>query len=182
MRSLRGGDRRSGGIGVRPPRITGFVAAALTLVADQAIKATILGPLALRERQVIALLPIFDLRWVENRGVSMGALTAGTDLQRWLLVALTGAIGCGVLVWLWRERARGDALALGLVLGGALGNIADRVRFGYVADFLDLHFGGFHPFLVFNVADAAISIGVLLLVLRALLTRERRDPAENVNA
>ena len=101
---------------------------------------------------------------------------------RWLLVGLTAAIATGVVVWLWREKQRPDAIALGLVLGGAIGNILDRVRFGHVVDFADLHFGDWHPFLVFNVADAAITVGVLLLVLRALLTRERKDPAENVNA
>ena len=71
------------------------------------------------------------------------------------------------------REARVDQLALAMVLGGALGNIVDRVRFGYVVDFADLHFGDFRPFLVFNVADAAISIGVVILLLRAFLIRER---------
>jgi signal peptidase II len=71
---------------------------------------------------------------------------------------------------------------LGMVLGGAVGNILDRTRFGHVVDYADLHFGNWHPFLVFNVADAAITVGVLLLVLRALITREGRDPAEDVHA
>ncbi|MGH6781622.1 MAG: signal peptidase II, partial [Sphingomonadaceae bacterium] len=105
-----------------------------------------------------------------------------SSTERWLLVGMTGAIAAVVTVWLWREKSRPDTLALGLVLGGALGNIVDRARFGYVVDFLDLHIGDWHPFLVFNVADAAITIGVLLLVLRAFLTRDRSDPAENVNA
>jgi signal peptidase II len=131
---------------------------------------------------LIELLPIFDLRFVANRGISMGFLSADSETERWLLVALTVVIATTVVVWLWRERRRFDVVALGLVLGGALGNIVDRVRIGHVVDFLDLHFGGWHPFLVFNVADAAITIGVLLLVLRAVLTRERHDPAENVNA
>ena len=65
-----------------------------------------------------------------------------------------------------------------MVLGGALGNILDRVRFGYVVDFADLHFGDFRPFLVFNVADAAISIGVVILLLRAFLTRKERTEGE----
>ncbi|SFR81032.1 signal peptidase II [Sphingomonas jatrophae] len=159
----------------------GLIVAGLVFLLDQAIKWAIVGPLALRERLVIEMLPIFDLRWVENRGVSMGFLTADTALARWLLVGMTGLIATGVTIWLYRERNRTDATALGLVLGGALGNILDRVRFGYVADFLDLHFGNFRPFLVFNVADAAISIGVLLLVLRALLTRES-GKSEKVNA
>ena len=63
-----------------------------------------------------------------------------------------------------------------MVLGGALGNIVDRVRLGYVVDYADLHFGEFRPFLVFNVADAAITIGVLLLLVRALLMRDGKPP------
>src|SRR5207253_1854398 len=83
-------------------------------------------------------------------------------------VGLTAAIAAGVLVWLWNEKRRDDSLALALVLGGALGNILDRVRYGYVLDFADLHFGEIRPFLVFNVGDAAITIGVLLLLVHAL--------------
>jgi signal peptidase II len=130
--------------------------------------------LELRKRLEIEILPFFDLRWVENRGVSMGVLTANNDTMRWLLVAMTTAIALFVAIWLWREKRRDDAWGLALVLGGALGNIVDRIRFGYVVDFADLHFGAWRPFLVFNVADAAITIGVLLLLLRALLTRKEK--------
>lgn len=165
-----------------PRRALGLSAAAAIFVADQLLKWIVAGPLALETVRQITLLPFFDLTWVENYGVSMGFLTAGSQLERWLLVGLTATIATVVLVWMWREKNRPDTIALGLVLGGALGNIVDRVRFGYVVDFLDLHIGDWHPFLVFNVADAAITIGVLLLVLRALLVRDGRDPAENVNA
>jgi signal peptidase II len=96
-----------------------------------------------------------------------------------MLVALTCAIAVGVAVWIGRERNRVDQMALGMVLGGALGNILDRARHGYVVDFLDLHFGAFRPFLVFNVGDAAISIGVVILLLRAFLTRKER-PEETI--
>jgi signal peptidase II len=161
-------------------RRLGLSIAAAIFLADQLTKWIVIGPLRLRERGFIELLPFFDLTWVENRGVSMGFLTAASETQRWLLVAMTAAIAAGVLVWLWREKSRGDSLALALVLGGALGNIVDRIRYGYVADFLDLHIGGFRPFLVFNVADAAITIGVLLLLGRALLTREKKSPREEV--
>jgi signal peptidase II len=67
-----------------------------------------------------------------------------------------------------------------MVLGGALGNIIDRIRLGYVVDYADLHFGDFRPFLVFNVADAAITIGVLLLLVRALLMRDGKAPKKEV--
>ncbi len=146
--------------------------ALLIFALDQLTKWIVSGPLQLQTVRNIQLLPFFDLTWVENRGVSLGLLTASSDTARWLLVALTAAIAAGVAYWIARERSRPDALALALVLGGALGNIVDRVRFGYVVDFADLHFGEFRPFLVFNVADAAITVGVLLLLVRALLTRK----------
>ncbi len=165
-RPLRRAEARRRGLGI----------AALVFAVDQALKALIVHGLALPQRGAIELLPIFRLLWVENHGISMGFLTAGSDAGRWLLVALTAAIAVAVIIWLWRERNGLDAASLGLVLGGALGNITDRARLGYVADFLDLHFGEFRPFLVFNVADAAITIGVLLLVLRALFVKAPAKP------
>ena len=90
---------------------------------------------------------------------------------------VTAAIAVGVAWWIGREEKRWDQIALGMVLGGALGNILDRVRHGYVVDFADLHFGDFRPFFIFNVADAAISIGVAILLLRAFLVKDR--PKEN---
>jgi signal peptidase II len=152
-------------------RRLGLGIAALVYGLDQIIKALIVHILDLPSRLAVDLLPIFRFVWVENHGISMGFLTANSVAERWLLVLLTAAIAVAVVFWLWREHNRLDAAALGLVLGGALGNITDRVRLGYVADFLDLHFGDMHPFLVFNVADAAITVGVLLLVLRALFAR-----------
>jgi len=163
-------------------RALGFGIAAVVLLLDQLSKWLIMGPVALRERGLIQITGFFDLRWVENYGVSMGFLVAGSDRERWLLVVATALIAVAITVWIWREKAKGDVLALGLVLGGAIGNIADRARLGYVADFLDLHIGNWHPFLVFNVADAAITIGVLILVARALLVREPKVSSENVDA
>ena len=155
-------------------RVLGLTIAALVFIFDQATKWVVTHAMSLRERGVIELLPFFDLRWVENYGVSMGFLTADGEVGRWLLVALTGLIATLVLIWLWREQNRSDVVALALVLGGAAGNILDRIRFGHVVDFADLHFGDIHPFLVFNVGDAAITIGVLLLLIRALLTRPEK--------
>jgi signal peptidase II len=99
------------------------------------------------------------------------------DTQRWILVAITALVAIAVAVWMTRERAKGDVFALSLILGGAIGNILDRIRHGFVVDFADLHFGTFRPFLIFNVADACITIGVLLLVARALLLREKAPAA-----
>jgi signal peptidase II len=162
----------------------GLALAAGVFVVDQVVKWIVTGPLGIATLgDAKTLLPIFDLRFVPNIGVSLGLMRADSDAMRWALVALTAAIAAGVAVWMWREPRRGDQVALGLVLGGALGNIVDRVRFGYVVDFADLHFGEWRPFLVFNIADAAITIGVLILLARALLIRDKpRAPSENVNA
>ena len=156
----------------------GFAIAASVLLIDQIVKWVVAIPLQLQQRGKIELLEVFDLTWVQNHGVSMGFLTADTEVGRWLLVVLTAAIAIGVIVWLWRETRRDDVIALGLVLGGALGNILDRIRFGYVLDFADLHFGEIRPFLVFNVGDAAITIGVLILLVRALFTRDTKSGKE----
>lgn len=160
-------------------RRLGFGIALAVFVADQVSKWLMIGPLQLQSVGQIRLLPIFNLTWTENYGISLGLLNASTDTGRWLLVAMTAAIASGVAYWLTREKNRGDQLALGMVLGGALGNILDRVRFGYVVDFADLHIGGYRPFLVFNVADAAISIGVVILLLRAFFTR-KEQAEENI--
>ncbi len=158
----------------RFPRIIGFTIAAVTFIADQAVKWAMLGPLHLRDVGQITLLPIFNFTFTENTGVSLGLLDAGSDTQRWLLVALTAAIALTVLVWLLRERHVADTAALGLVLGGALGNIRDRMALGYVVDYADLHFDSWRPFLIFNLADAAITCGVLIILARSFLSREKR--------
>lgn len=173
-------------------RMIGFALAALIFVADQAMKAFVVEGLGLDHPGAVReILPFFDLRFVANIGVSLGLLPAETAATRWALVALTALIAAGVCWWMLREKNRQDMFALSLVLGGALGNIVDRVRFGYVVDYADLHFGEWRPFLVFNVADAAITIGVLILLIRALFVREKPKaqatgsegaPVENANA
>jgi signal peptidase II len=168
---------------VTTARNCGLMLAAAVFIVDQVMKYLVTGPIGLVvEGQSIELLPIFNLTLVHNYGVSLGMLTAESNAMRWGLVAMTGAISLFVGVWLWREANRVDVLALGMVLGGAVGNLLDRVRFGHVVDYADLHFGEFRPFLVFNVADAAITIGVLILLARALLVRDRKPEAENENA
>jgi signal peptidase II len=150
----------------------GFAVALIVFALDQLTKWYVTGPLQLREVGQVFLLPIFQFTYTENNGISLGLLNATTEIGRWMLVGLTSAIAVGVAVWIGRERNRIDQIALGMVLGGALGNILDRSRHGYVVDFLDLHFGEFRPFLIFNIGDAAISIAVVILLLRAFLTRK----------
>ena len=166
-------------------RRIGLGLAALTCAVDQGSKWWVLGPLNLPAVHLMRplvdpatpdmpLLPIFGFTFTQNFGVSLGLLTAGSEGQRWALVGLTAAIALMVAVWLWRERLVGDIAALGLVLGGAAGNIIDRAGRGYVVDFLDLHFGSYRPFLIFNLADAAITVGVLIVLARSFLSRDKR--------
>ncbi len=158
-----------------------YALAAIVFLADQLVKYWIIHVVELEQKVSVPVLPFFSLTWVENRGVSMGMLTADTDVGRWLLVGLTGVIATVVAVWIRRERHWPESLALGLILGGALGNIVDRVRFGYVVDFVHLHWGPW-SFYVFNIADAAITAGVVILLFRALIGRSDASSERLPNA
>ena len=163
----------------------GFSIALLVFALDQLTKWIVTGPLGVNTIGAeYYILPIFQFTYTQNNGISLGLLNAQTEVGRWMLVGVTTAIAIGVAVWIGREKNRIDQAALGMVLGGALGNILDRTLHGYVVDFLDLHFGDFRPFLVFNVGDAAISIAVVILLLRAFLARkdhpEGHEPKETI--
>src|SRR6059058_4385317 len=124
-------------------RRLGFAVALLVFFLDQVAKALVTGPLGINQLgDQLVLLPIFNLTYTRNEGISLGLLNATNPVGRWILVGLTSAIAVGVAVWIGREKNRIDQAALGMVLGGALGNILDRVRYGYVVDFADLHFRG----------------------------------------
>ncbi len=156
-------------------RVIGLAIAAVVALIDQVSKWYIVGPLDLRRVGHIDLLPFFDFTYTENRGVSLGMFQANSMETRWALVALTAGIALVVLVWLMREKKLGDIAGLALILGGALGNIRDRFELGYVIDFADLHIGTFRPFMIFNIADAAITFGVLIILARSLLVRDKDD-------
>jgi signal peptidase II len=148
--------------------VTAFVFALIVVVLDQLTKAWVLSGLDLREVGRVNLLPpILNFTWVENRGVSFGLFGDGS--ARWML-SLFSIIVSGILGW-WALRADRRLLitAIGLVMGGALGNVIDRIRFGFVVDFIDFSGTGVFPW-VFNIADSAITIGVILLILDSLLS------------
>ncbi len=141
----------------------GFIIVFFALTLDRVSKWWIMEVLELPKIQMVQILPIFNLQWAENRGISFSLLTADGDFGRWALVALTGAIVIGLGIWLKTVQTRVLAIALGLIIGGAIGNIYDRAVFGYVADFLQFHVGDW-SFAVFNLADSCISIGAILLI------------------
>lgn len=166
-------------------RTAGFAIALATFALDRGIKAWVAGPLGLPDLGSIYITNFFNLRWTQNLGVSLGLFSASSSEGRLALLLMTGLIGLGVFVWMLREKAMGELTALALVLGGALGNIYDRFMRGYVIDYADLHFGEWRPFLIFNLADVAISLGVLILLARSLFSREKpasgmQSPSETV--
>ncbi|MBV7258482.1 signal peptidase II [Erythrobacter crassostreae] len=157
-------------------RVIGLVFAAFIAIVDQAIKAYVTVTLGINQiGDKMDLLPFFDLTYTENRGISLGMLQATNMEMRWLLVLMTAVIALVVFVWMLREKLMGDILGLAMILGGAIGNIYDRYTYGYVIDFADFHIGDFRPFLIFNVADAAITIGVVIILARSLFLSEKDD-------
>jgi signal peptidase II len=157
-------------------RLIGLGLAAFIAAIDQVVKWYVTGPLGIDEYgDKLDLLPFFDLTYTENRGISLGMLQA-TDMEtRWLLVLMTAVIALVVLVWMMREKVLADIAGLALILGGALGNIKDRFELGYVIDYADFHIGTFRPFLIFNIADAAITIGVVIILARSLFVRDKEE-------
>ena len=154
-------------------RLIGFAAAIVLFVLDQAMKFYVTETLAMERGEVVELLPFFDFRLTYNFGISLGMFQADSMEMRWILVGVTSLIALVVTVWMLREKALGEIAGLALILGGALGNIRDRYEYGYVIDYADLHFGEFRPFLIFNIVDAAITIGVLIILARAFFVRDK---------
>jgi signal peptidase II len=148
-----------------------FGLSAVIAVADQATKLAAVDGLRLHER--VEILPFFNLTLVHNPGAAFSFLATAGGWQRTFFVVLTLAISAVIVAWLARSGSRhtGTATALSLVLGGAIGNLIDRVRLGYVIDFLDLHVAGWH-WPAFNIADAAIVCGAGLLAWLALTGRD----------
>lgn len=149
----------------------GAATAALAFALDQATKWWVLAHL-MDPPRVIPVTPFFNLVLGWNRGVSFGLLSVDHPATPWLLSSLALAVIVGLVVWTTRDRRPGMAVSVGFIVGGALGNVVDRLRHGAVTDFLDFHVAGYH-WPTFNLADTAIFIGVALL----LLLGGRREPA-----
>ncbi len=154
------------------PRMVGLWVALAVVALDQASKWWIVTQVMSLPRQ-IEILPVFNIVLVWNCGASFGLLGRDGPWARWLLMALALAIGIGLILWIARTHSVWIAGALGLVLGGAVGNLLDRLHHGAVVDFLDFHLGARH-FPAFNVADSAITVGVILLLADALIARPRK--------
>ncbi len=139
---------------------------------DQATKFLVTRFLELYQR--VEVLPVLDFTLLHNTGAAFSMLAGASGWQRWFFIGLASVVSLVLLVWLWRlpRGQRMLSVALSLILGGALGNLIDRVRFGYVVDFIHVHWGTAY-FPAFNIADSCITIGAGLLILDAF--RERGD-------
>ena len=146
--------------------VTAYVFALLIIVLDQLTKAWIISGLSLQEVGRIPVCPpILNFSWVENTGVSFGLFGGGE--ARWGLAIFSIVVSAGLAWWATQSNRRLLITAIGFVMGGALGNVIDRIRFGYVVDFIDFSGTGVFPW-VFNVADSAITIGAICLILDEL--------------
>jgi len=154
--------------------------AVVVIAADQALKAWVLSGLNLPLIGTKPLFGPFALTMVWNQGVSFGFLRADHDIVRWLLAAFS--IGVAILLAVWVRKADRPlfAIAVGLVMGGAVGNVIDRIRLGAVADFIDVRplTGGLFPW-IFNLADSAITVGICLLLIDMLRQDGRERAAKS---
>ena len=141
--------------------------AAFVIIADQLSKHWILFVYDLPSRFSVPIAGPFSLTMVWNRGVSFGLFRADADLVRWILTLFSICVAVALAIWVRKAHRPLLGVGLGLVIGGAIGNAIDRIRFGAVVDFLDFQRLGFFPW-VFNVADSAITIGVVFLLLDSL--------------
>ena len=145
--------------------------ALIVIVLDQLSKAWILSGLGLREvGRVMIAPPILNFSYVENTGVSFGLFGGGA--ARWALSVFSLIVAGGLAWWALQAKRRTLVAAIGLVIGGAVGNAIDRIRFGYVVDFIDFSGTGVFPW-VFNIADSAITIGVALLILDSIRSERK---------
>lgn len=142
-------------------RLAGLLLGLAVLAADQGSKAWILYGLDLPRLGSVRLLPVLNLTMVWNHGVTFGILAGDNAVL--LLIAVAVAAIVALSVWLWRSRNLLTSLAVGAIVGGAIGNVISRLVYGAVVDFIDAHIGAWHWY-VFNVADAAIVCGVIALI------------------
>ena len=156
--------------------LLGIVAALIVLAVDQASKWWILYRLDLPDTGQVVLLPVLNFTMVWNRGVTFGLLNGFGGWSYLVLAGVAFAVVVALGMWLHRAESRIVAIALGTIVGGALSNVIDRLRYGAVVDFIQAHLGAWSWY-VFNVADAAIVCGVATLLLESLLRRP--SPAQS---
>ena len=153
---------------------TWLLLSALVVVADQVSKAYISKHFL--EFEFVRILPVLDITRMHNVGAAFSFLASASGWQRWVFIGLAGVVSIGIVIWLLKLPRGSHALltaGLALVLGGALGNVIDRIHLGYVIDFIHFHWDRAY-FPAFNVADSAITVGAACLLLDALFDAKRK--------
>lgn len=157
----------------------GIFVALLVLLFDQGSKLAVIGWSDHWTQPVQQILPFMDFVYLWNTGISYGLFPQGAT-GRWVLLGIKLVASVLFAAWLARTRSRREAIALGLLIGGALGNAVDRLVYGAVFDFISLHAFGFRWY-VFNIADVAVVVGVIVLLYDALFTRASKTPPSEVS-
>jgi len=153
--------------------VLGAISAVIVLAADQGSKYWILRVLDLPDIRQIVLLPVLNLTMVWNQGVTFGLLNGLGSWSHFVLAGIALAVVVILSVWLRRAESYLSGIAIGAIMGGAAGNVIDRLRFGAVVDFIHAHWGDWSWY-VFNVADAAIVCGVGVLILESQFGRRAK--------
>jgi len=154
--------------------VFGLAVAFVVLVLDQLSKWWIVDVFDMPSRRMVEVTSFFNLVMVWNRGVSFGLFANHAEVMPYVLAGVALAISAMLLVWLSRVQHGWMAVAIGMVIGGAIGNVIDRFRFGAVADFLDFHVAGWH-WPAFNIADTGITVGVLMILADGLFGGHDKD-------
>ena len=157
----------------------GIIVAGVVVLLDQASKSLMLSLLS--QTPHIEVTGFLNFVRVWNRGISFGLFDGGADSMRWVLIAVALAITVALTWWLKTVDRPYLAVIIGLIIGGAVGNVIDRVRFGAVFDFIDFHVFGYHWY-TFNIADSAISVGVALLLIDSLFGQQAEHGADDTGS
>ena len=155
----------------------GALLALLVFLVDQGTKLWLLRVYDIASKQPVRLAPVLDIVLAWNRGISYSLFTTDSARGPYILLAVTLVATALLILWLWRSRGIVTAAALGLLIGGALGNAYDRFAYGAVVDFVYFHLGGFSWY-IFNMADVAIVCGVVVLLLESLLRPAEADASK----
>ena len=165
-------------VNIMQSRAGWYLLSVLVILVDQFTKSW--ASVSLVYGRAVELLPMLNLTLLHNRGAAFSFLSDAGGWQRWFFTAVALAVSIVIMLWMTRLTPGKTllGLALALVLGGALGNLLDRVFLGYVVDFIDIHYLNYH-WPAFNVADSAITVGAILLIIESLCHRDQSHEGEN---
>lgn len=155
-----------------------FFLSLIVIIIDQITKGIASAQLTMFDP--VAILPYFNFTLMHNQGAAFSFLSDAGGWQRWFFTALACIVSIVIIIWIKRLKPeeKMTAISLALILGGAIGNLIDRVRFGYVVDFIDVYYNTSH-WPAFNIADSAISVGAVIMIIASLKSEDKKAPEKN---